>query len=104
MAGPLGRSLEIYDGRRLSRRSLNNAWLVARRVYSTGLEELDLIYESEGRDLRAGVRRIAHSIRKHPKLRPMEALARTIQASGPHPVPARQTFYFGGSEEKVAIE
>lgn len=104
MAGPLDRTLEIYDGQRLSRRPINNAWLVARRVYSTGLDELDLIYESEGRDLRAGVRQIAHSIRKHPKLQPMEALARTIQATGPHAVPARQTLWHGGSEEKVAIE
>ena len=104
MAGPLDRTLEIYDGKRLGRRPINNAWLVARRVYSTGLDELDLIYESEGRDLRAGVRQIAHSIRKHPKLRPMEALARTVQANGPHAVPARQTFWHGGSEEKVATE
>ena len=58
MAGPLGRTLEVYDGKRLGRRPLNNAWLVAHRVYSTGLDELDLIYESENRDLRAGVRRI----------------------------------------------
>lgn len=104
MAGPLDRTLEVYDGKRLSRRPLNNAWLVANRIYSTGLDELDLIYESQDRDLRAGVRQIAHSIRKHPKLRPMEALARAVQASGPHPVQARQTFHFGGSEGKVAIE
>jgi predicted aminopeptidase len=104
MAGPLGRTLEIYDGERLSRRPLNNAWLLAHQVYSTGLDELDLIYESEGRDLRAGVRQIVHSIRKHPKLQPMEALAWTIQAHGPRAVPARQTLSQGGSEEKVAIE
>lgn len=95
MAGPLDRTLEIYDGQRLSRRPINNAWVVARRVYSTGLDELDLIYEGEGRDLRAGVREIVRSIRKHPKLRPMEALARTVQANGPHAVPARQTLLHG---------
>lgn len=104
MAGPLGRSLEIYDGQRLSRRPMNNAWLVAHRVYSTGLDELDLIYEGEGRDLRAGVRQIVHSVRRNPKLRPMEALARTIQARGPYAIPARQTFSLGGSEEKVSVE
>jgi predicted aminopeptidase len=104
MAGPLDRTLEVHDGKRLSRRPLNNAWLVAHRVYSTGLDELDLVYESEGRDLRAGVRQIVHSIRRNPKLRPMEALARTIQASGPHAIPARQTFSLGGSEGKVTIE
>lgn len=76
MAGPLDRTLEVHDGKRLSRRPLNNAWLVAHRVYSTGLDEFDLVYESTGRDLRAGVREIVHSVRKHPKLEPMEALAR----------------------------
>jgi predicted aminopeptidase len=104
MAGPLGRTLEVYDGKRLSRRPLNNAWLIAHRIYSTGLNELDQIYEIENRDLRAGVRQIVRSIRRNPSLRPKEALARTIQANGPLAMPARQTFVYGGSEEKVTIE
>jgi predicted aminopeptidase len=104
MAGPLGRTLEVYSGKRLSRRPLNNAWLVAHRVYSTGLNELDLIYESENRDLRAGVRQIVRSVRRHPSMRPMEALARTIQAKGPVAVRARQRIVYGASKEKVAIE
>ncbi|HYU33353.1 MAG TPA: aminopeptidase [Thermoanaerobaculia bacterium] len=93
MAGPLGRTLEVYDGGRLSRRPLNNAWLIAHRTYNTGLDELDRVYESEGRDLRAGVRQIVHAIRQHPSLEPMQALALALQA-----LPQR------ASEAKVAIE
>lgn len=83
LAGPFGRSLEVYDGERLSRRPMNNAWLVAHQVYGSGLDELDQIYEIENRDLRAGVRQIVRSIRRNPSLRPMQALALTIQANGP---------------------
>lgn len=101
MAGPLGRTLEVYDGQRLGRRPLNNAWLVAHRTYGTGLDELDRIYEIENRDLRAGVRQIARSIRRHPSLRPMQALAATIQAHGPLAVPASQKILQGASEEEV---
>jgi predicted aminopeptidase len=90
MAGPLGQSLEVYDGKRLARRALNNAWLIAHQTYSTGLDELDQIYEIENRDLRAGVRQITHSIRRHPSLQPMQALALTLRP--------------GGSEEKVTVE
>lgn len=104
MAGPLDRTLEVYDGERLSRRPLNNAWLIARRVYSTGLDELDQIYESENRDLRAGVRQIAHAIRRHPSLKPMHALALTLQSRGPLAVPARQILPPGGSEGEVQVE
>jgi|SRR5215210_176172 len=104
MAGPLGRTLEVYDGKRLGRRPMNNAWLIAHQTYSTGLDELDRIYEIENRDLRAGVRQIVHSIRRHSSLRPMQALALTLQAHGPLAVPARQTLRQGESEEKVAIE
>jgi predicted aminopeptidase len=104
MAGPLGRTLEVYDGGRLSRRPLNNAWLIAHQTYSTGLDELDRLYEIENRDLRAGVRQLAHSIRRYRSLRPIQALALTLQAHGPMAVPARQSLPAGGSEEKVATE
>jgi len=93
MAGPLGRTLEVYDGKHLSRRPLNNAWLIAHRTYNTGLDELDRVYESEGRDLRAGVRQIVHAIRQHPSLEPMQALALALQTLPPR-----------ASEAKVKIE
>lgn len=83
MAGPLHESLEVYSGRRLSRRPLNNAWLVANRVYGTGLDELDEIYDLENGNLRAGVRQIVRAVRRNPSLRPMQALTRTIQERRP---------------------
>lgn len=104
LAGRFGQTLEVYDGKRLSRRRMNNAWLVAHQTYSTGLDELDRIYEIENRDLRAGVRQIVHSIRRHPSLRPMQALAVTLQTRDPFAIPARQTLSRGGSEEKVTVE
>lgn len=104
LAGPLGRTLEVYSGKRLSRRPMNNAWLVAHQTYSTGLDELDRLYEIENRDLRSGVRQIVRSVRRHPSLRPMQALAVTLQTRGPLAVPARQRLSPGGSEGEVKIE
>lgn len=83
MAGPLHESLEVYSGKRLSRRPLNNAWLVAHRVYGTGLDELDEIYELENGNLRAGVHQIVRAVRRHPSMRPMQALTRTLRERRP---------------------
>ncbi|HEX9945034.1 MAG TPA: aminopeptidase [Thermoanaerobaculia bacterium] len=75
LAGPLDRELEVYSGRRLSRRALNNARVIAKRIYLTGLDEFDRTFLAEGGDLRAGIREIARSIRRNPSRRPMKVLA-----------------------------
>jgi predicted aminopeptidase len=67
--------LEVYDGARLARTPINNARVIAKRIYLTGLDELDKVYAAQRGDLRAGIRQIERSLRHNPKLPPMEVLA-----------------------------
>jgi predicted aminopeptidase len=46
---------------------LNNAALLARRVYASDLDVFDLIYEKEGRDLRRSIGRIIGLAKSNPK-------------------------------------
>lgn len=67
--------LEVYDGARLARTPINNARVIAKRIYLTGLDELDEVFQVHGGDLRAGIRDIERSLKRNPKLPPMEVLA-----------------------------
>jgi len=51
LAGQLARELVTIDGRRLSERPLNNAVLLANRVYATGLDRFDSLLVRQGGDL-----------------------------------------------------
>jgi predicted aminopeptidase len=53
--------------------TLNNAALLARRVYATDLDVFDRVYEKEGRDLRRAIGRIISLAKAH-KSNPFEAL------------------------------
>lgn len=75
LAGPLDPQLEVYSGRRLSRRAFNNAWLLANRIYQTGLDELDRTLAAQRGDLRADIQEIVSSFRRHPTQPPMQVLA-----------------------------
>jgi len=82
----VGSQLETIDGPRLARRPLNNAVLLARRLYATELVRFDLLLEGHP-DLReaiAGVRRRAAGaddpwslLPPAPVLRPARAAAAT---------------------------
>jgi predicted aminopeptidase len=74
LAGPVDRSLEVWSGRKLARKPLDNARVVAHRIYATGFDELERMVALTGGDLRMGVRQIALSLRRHPSLRPLDAL------------------------------
>ena len=67
--------LEVYDGKRLARTPINNARVIAKRIYLTGLDELDKVFHAQDGDLRAGIREIERTLRHNPKLPPMEVLA-----------------------------
>lgn len=67
--------LEVYDGARIARTPINNARVIAKRIYLTGLDELDKVYEAQRGDLRAGIREIKRSLKRNPALPPMEVLA-----------------------------
>jgi predicted aminopeptidase len=83
LAGPLGRSLEVWSGRSLARRPLNNARLIAHRLYATGFDQMEQMYALAGGDLRRGIRQIALSVRRHPTLPALDALTLVIRRSRP---------------------
>ena len=58
---------------------LNNAALLARRVYASDLNVFDLIYEKEGRDLKRAIGRIIALAKSNPK-EPFVALRRWVGA------------------------
>ena len=59
----LGPRLKAIDPRYAARVRLDNASLLARLIYSTGLPGFERVYESEGRDVRRALERI---IRERP--------------------------------------
>jgi predicted aminopeptidase len=75
LAGPLGSEMEVYSGARLARTPINNARVIAKRIYLTGLDELDKVYTLHGGDLRAGIQEIARSLKHNPSRPAMEVLA-----------------------------
>jgi predicted aminopeptidase len=75
LAGPLDREMEVYSGARLARTPINNARVIAKRIYLTGLDELDKVYTLHDGDLRAGIQEIERSLKHNPSRPAMEALA-----------------------------
>ncbi len=62
LAGGLGGQLEAFDGERLSERPLNNASVVAARIYLSDLNVFDRVLERHGGDLRATVAAITRAV------------------------------------------
>jgi predicted aminopeptidase len=67
---------------------LDNAALLARRVYSTHLDWFDEVYALEGRNVRHAVRRITDIAREHPK-DPYDGLRRWIEKAKGEPLAER---------------
>lgn len=55
LAGPLARSLETVDGRAMAERPMNNAVVIANRLYRTNLETFDRLLAARRGDLRASL-------------------------------------------------
>jgi predicted aminopeptidase len=62
LRGSLDGELEVFDGPRLAQRPLNNASLLAARIYLTDISAFDRVLERCGGDLRAAVTAINRAV------------------------------------------
>jgi predicted aminopeptidase len=62
LAGSLGGTLETIDGRYLARRPLNNAVVIAQRLYATDLDAFDRLLAERGGDLVRTIRDIREDV------------------------------------------
>jgi hypothetical protein len=64
----VGPQLRRVDPRALSRVQLDNAALLARRIYLTDLDLFERVYEAEGRDLRRALARVIALAKRRPEV------------------------------------
>jgi predicted aminopeptidase len=62
-----------------ARMPANNARLIAHRIYTTGFDPMEQMVALAGGDLREGIRRIARSVRRHPSLPALDAVALAVR-------------------------
>jgi predicted aminopeptidase len=67
LVSDVGPQLRTIDPRALARVRLDNAAILARRIYLTDLDLFDAVYARERSDLRATVRRVIQLARAEPK-------------------------------------
>jgi predicted aminopeptidase len=77
----VGPSLKTINPRYAERVPLDNASLLARRVYASDLDVFDRVYEREGKDLRRAIGRII-ALAKSNRAHPFAALAQFAGAGG----------------------
>jgi len=67
LVSEIGPALRTIDPRYAERVQLDNAALLARRVYASDLDLFDRLYEREGRDLKRTIGRVIALAKLHPK-------------------------------------
>jgi len=82
LAGTLGEQLEVYSGARLAERPLNNATVIASRIYRTRLDVLEAVYRRAG-DVRQAVALIAGAMRARGDADPFALLDGLLEGGGP---------------------
>jgi predicted aminopeptidase len=79
LVGEIAPQLKTISPRYAERVPLNNAALLARRVYASDLDVFDLVYEREGRDLKRSIGRVIGLAKANPK-EPFGALRKWVGA------------------------
>ncbi|HVH08630.1 MAG TPA: aminopeptidase [Gemmatimonadales bacterium] len=74
LTGPVGQALETYDWRWFARAPLNNAVVVAQRLYRMNLAQFDELYARASANLRETIRAIQLRIYTEPGQDPYQAL------------------------------
>jgi predicted aminopeptidase len=74
LTGPVGQSLETYDWRGFARAPLNNAVVIAQRLYRMNLNLFDEIYVQTNADLKETIRAIQIRVFTQPGQDPYQAL------------------------------
>ncbi len=74
LSGPVGQSLETYDWRWLVRKELNNAMIIAQRLYRLDLNLFDEIYIQNNANLAETIRAIQVRVFTQPDRDPYKAL------------------------------
>jgi predicted aminopeptidase len=74
LTGPVGQSLETYDWRWFARAPLNNAVVIAQRLYRMRLNLFEEVYVHSNADLKEAIRAIQIRVFTHPGQDPYEAL------------------------------
>jgi len=77
LVGEIAPQLKTINPRYAERVPLNNAALLARRVYASDLDVFDLIYQKEGRDLKRTIGRVIGLAKANPKA-PFYALRKWV--------------------------
>jgi len=75
LTGPTAAEFKVYRVERLARRALNNATVIAGRIYRTRLELFDSVYTANGSDIRASVSTIVKAVQSEPSGDPYQVLA-----------------------------
>jgi predicted aminopeptidase len=74
LTGPVGQSLETYDWRRFAAAPLNNAVVIAQRLYRMNLNLFDEIYLQNDADIAETIRAIEMRVFTQPGQDPYQAL------------------------------
>jgi hypothetical protein len=73
LEGGLGGALELYSGAGLARRPLNNATVVAGRIYRTRLELFEALFQQAG-GVRAAIEQLKVAVEEEGDADPYEVL------------------------------
>jgi predicted aminopeptidase len=93
LQGSIAEPLEVYSAAWLARVPLNNARVIAARIYRTRLELFDSVWTAQGRDVRRTVGQIVGAVRgtlRNDPYEKLEALLRARRLNAPAAAPPRR--------------